>query len=161
EELAQEEGTLRQPPASLVLLANILTTHYKSPAAAERLLRQAQQEHPDDFWINLELAQMQVLKKPPAWAEAVPLLRAALALRPQSPVVLTNLGNALRRQGKLPEALAAIRKAIEFGPDLAPAYAELGTVLSQQGAWADAEASARKALELNPRLAGSHNLLGI
>src|SRR5262249_27664215 len=62
ERLAGEEGVLAQPPANLVLLSRALL-EAKGWAAAERLLRSAQQRHPADFWVNFELGTL-LAKKP-------------------------------------------------------------------------------------------------
>src|SRR6202030_771390 len=52
--LAREPATLSQAPARLVALGDILA-RFDLPAAVE-FLRRAQQRHPDDFWINHQLA---------------------------------------------------------------------------------------------------------
>jgi serine/threonine protein kinase/Flp pilus assembly protein TadD len=157
EKLAQEEETLRQPPANLVLLADMLKRGQRQ-AAAERLIRQAQQEHPGDFWINMWLAEVLCEKKPPAWAEAAQFYQAALALRPQSPAVLTNLGVVLRNQGKLPEAITAFRKAIELGPGSATAHNNLGSALQDQGRLDEAMAQYRQAIRINDHPVSHFNL---
>src|SRR5262249_20633827 len=81
----------------------------------EAWLRKAQAEHPADFWLNMELANL--LKTRPV--EAAGFYRVALAVRPESSAVYNNLGLAFHDQGKLPEAIAAYHKAIEIDPKLA------------------------------------------
>src|SRR5262249_53054758 len=56
EHLAESMGT-DQPPANVQRLARALR-EVASPAAAERLLRVAQRRHPDDFWLNFDLAEV-------------------------------------------------------------------------------------------------------
>jgi tetratricopeptide (TPR) repeat protein len=157
ERLAEEEGVLSQPPGNLVLLSRALDA-VKGRAAAVALLRRAQQQHPADFWINFELAVL--LHEPATMAEAVGFYRAAVALRPESPVAHSNLGFALQLQGKLAEAVDACRKAIELKPDYAPGHNNLGVALYDQEKFAEAEAAFRKALELEPDLATAANNLG-
>jgi tetratricopeptide (TPR) repeat protein len=149
EGLAREAAASSQPPANLVLLARALRDAH-SEAAAERLLRRAQAEHPADFWINFELGSVLVLKKPPDIREVVRFFQVALALRPQSLTVYNNLACALRDQGKPAEAEAACRKAIQLQPDDAFAHNNLGNALRDQGKPAEAEAACRKAIRLQP-----------
>ena len=56
ERLAQEDNVLDQPATNLVLLADLLCRLPKGQAAAQSLLRRAQQRYPDDFWILTDLA---------------------------------------------------------------------------------------------------------
>ena len=51
---------------------------------AETLLRKAQRQHPDDFWINENLGMLLQEVRPPRNDEAIPFLMVAVALRPQS-----------------------------------------------------------------------------
>src|SRR5262249_43354542 len=62
----------------------------------------------------------------------------------------TNLGNALREQGKLDEAIAGYRKAIELDPKSSWAYSNLGAALRDQKKLDEAMAAYRKAIELDP-----------
>jgi superkiller protein 3 len=159
EALVGAKGTLGQPPGSLVLLARALKDA-RSVDAAERLLRRAQAEHPGDFWVNFELAETLAGKKPSDHAQAIRFYQAALALRPRSPVVYTNLGNALSRQGKAAEAEAAFHQAIALKPDLAQAHSNLGNALREQGKLVEAVACYREALRLEPDFPLAHNNLG-
>jgi hypothetical protein len=132
EKLADAEGVLSQPPANLVLLSRALRD--VRSGAPERLLQRAQAEHPADFWINLDLANILHGKKPPDLAQAIRFYQAALALRPQSPVTHNNFGVALAGQGKLAEAEAAYSKAIALQPDYAEAQTNLGAALAELNA---------------------------
>jgi superkiller protein 3 len=157
EGLAQET-TGSQAPGDVVLLARALR-EAGSGAAAEGLLWRAQREQPTDFWINFELAFTFQVKQRPELAQAVRFYQAALALRPQSPVLYTNLGNALGRQGKLAEAEAACREAIQLDPNVVLAYTNLANALDGQGKPAEAEAVCRRAIELRPNLADAYTNL--
>src|SRR5262249_38753674 len=76
------------------------------------LLAQGQRRHPDDFWLCLELVTLLARKGRAYAGEAVGYYRAALALRPDSPVVLNNLGMALYTQKHLAEAVVSLRRAL-------------------------------------------------
>jgi serine/threonine protein kinase/Flp pilus assembly protein TadD len=158
--LAREEGARSQPPAFVVQLARTLRDA-GSWEAAEELLRRALADHPGDFWINFDLGYTLSAKKPSSPAEAVRFYQAALALRPQSPLVWDNLGIVLRDVGKPAEAEAAHRKALALQPDIARAYNHLGNALRDQGKPEQAEAEHRKAIKLQPDFAEAHGNLGI
>jgi tetratricopeptide (TPR) repeat protein len=84
-----------------------------------------------------------------------------LALRPGSPEVNLNIGNALKAQGDLAGAIACFRKAIELDPQDAQAHISLGALLNDhlkdhQGT----VACYRKASELDPKYADAHCNLG-
>src|SRR5262249_53822153 len=160
ENLAEEKGTLSQRPASLMLLAEALHDA-GSWAATERLLRQAQSEHPADFWINFKLAYTLSTKKPPDLGDAVRFYQAALALRPQSPGVYNNLGADLKGQGRPVDAELALRKAVTLQPHLAIAHFNRGNALISQGKNEEAIAAFDRAIELQPGLAAeAYNSLG-
>src|SRR5262249_25910454 len=140
--LLGESAVLEQSPQLLVALSTRLTA-----GDAERLLRRAQERHPEDFWVNFILGNTLLDGQMPE--EAVGYSRAALAIRPRTFAVHTNLGNALRRQGKGDEALAEYRKAIALEPGLGPAHLNLGSALHDKGKVAEAIACFRKAIELD------------
>ena len=54
-ELAQAPDLAAQPPPSLLLLADLLAATGQVPRAVE-VLRPAQRRHPNDFWLNHQLA---------------------------------------------------------------------------------------------------------
>jgi serine/threonine-protein kinase len=159
ERLARQEGVLDQPPVSLHLLAWALVRR-GNRAAAEGLLRRAQQRHPDDFWINHDLAFNLARMKSPRLEEVIRFYQAAVALRPQSPGAYLNLANALRARGKSAESEAACRKAIALKPDYAAAYSSLCIALTELGRPAEAEAACRKAIALKPAVAQAYVNLG-
>jgi tetratricopeptide (TPR) repeat protein len=72
----------------------------------------------------------------------------------------TNLGNALRDQGKVSEAIAAYREAIRLKPDFALAHTNLGNALRDQGKVSEAMAAHREAIRLKPDFAEAHYNLG-
>ncbi len=160
ERLAEAEGVWNQSPVHLVLLSLTLGNTGNN-AAAERLLRRAQSKHPADFWINFWLAvRLESRGKPLNGAEAVGFLRAALALRPRSPLVYFQLGSVFMQQGKLAEAEAAYRNAVILQPDFAMAHSSLGNTCLQQKKLAEAEAAIREAADLNSEYAVNYSALG-
>jgi tetratricopeptide (TPR) repeat protein/serine/threonine protein kinase len=159
EELAARAHTDTKRPANLLWLATALRD-VGSGALAERLLRQAQADHPEDFWLNFELGYTlgPAAQKVPELSDAIRFTQAALALRPQSAVVLNNLGAGLHAAGQRREAEAVFRKAIALQP--AASMGNLGVVLRDQGKLAEAEAAFRKALVFQPDEAVHHAHLG-
>lgn len=66
------------------------------------LLRKAQLAHPDDFWINFDLARSLMSAGQPD--EAVRFYSAAVAIQPDNQLALVALGDALRGAGREEEA---------------------------------------------------------
>jgi len=92
--------------------------------------------------------------------EAERLLYRALALQPESAEIHNNLGNALRRAGRLEGAVDAYRSAIALAPGLAAAHFNLGLATLQRGDAAAAAQCFRTALKAQPDLADAHLNLG-
>ncbi|HEV3448676.1 MAG TPA: protein kinase, partial [Gemmataceae bacterium] len=156
--LAKAPQALKQPPGRLAALGLIWARTGQS--AAVQFLRQAQQRHPDDFWINHRLASHLREMKPPQLNEALGFFRVAVALRPQSPAVHLNLGLTLQDVGGLNEAVAEYRKAIELNQDFPEAHNNLGTLFAIQGKLDQAIAEFRQTIKLRPDCAEAHNNLG-
>ena len=93
-------------------------------------------------------------------SQAETIWREILRVEPNNGKAYNNLGNALRRQGKLAEALAAHQKALQLNHNDAEAYVGIGNVLNAQGKPEEALAYHKKALQLNPKLAIAYNGLG-
>ena len=158
-ELARDPAGLAQPPSTVLLLGMALAGVGEYPLAMDVLWR-AQQKHPTDFWINHTLALCMMESRPARPGDAVGYYRAALVLRPDSPGVHLNLGNALHKINKSAEAAAEYRRAIALMPDYADAHDNLGNALAAQGDLAGAVAEYRKAIHLKPNFAGVHSDLG-
>jgi serine/threonine protein kinase/tetratricopeptide (TPR) repeat protein len=148
ESLAKADGALNQPPTNLLVLAHLLNKA-KAKGISVNLLRRAQERYSANFWINLELGQT-LAGTPITAGEGVGFIRAAVSLRPKSPVVYHVLGITLREQGKLPEAEAAYRKALEINPDFTIAYASLAATLRGQKRLPEAIEVCQKAIALRP-----------
>jgi Flp pilus assembly protein TadD len=156
---ARDEEALSQPPATLLLLGAALRQTGQVSLAVE-VLRQAQQQHPDDFWINQNLAFYLMQTKPARADEAVAFYRAALALRAECPGIHLNLGYALQAGNKLVEAEGEFRKALGFRPGDAATRRGLVNVLIKQNKAADVEAVFQEAVRLKPEDATTQHDLG-
>jgi tetratricopeptide (TPR) repeat protein len=158
-QLAANADLATQPPTTVGLLAAGLA-RAGDDAEAVRVLRRAWWRHPADFWINFQLATSLTQLRPARWDEAVGYFRAALAVRPQNPAVLVNLGAALEAKGDADEAVTALRQALTLDPKFAGAWLNLGRVLGRQGKLDEALAACRKAIELKPDLPAAYGELG-
>ena len=72
----------------------------------------------------------------------------------------SNLGAALRRQGRLQEAMGSFRRALGIKSGVPELWNNLGNVQKDLGQFDDAVASYRRALELRPNFPQPHNNLG-
>ena len=88
EELLTAPEARDQPPVLVAGLAGLLI-HGPQGEAARALLHEAQQHHPEDFWINFQLGYLLQDQRP---QEAVGFLRAAVASRPDSSQAQIMLG---------------------------------------------------------------------
>jgi serine/threonine protein kinase/Flp pilus assembly protein TadD len=156
EKLADEPAAPTQPAVNLVILCLHLDRQ-GAPATAERLLRRAQADRPQDFWINLVLANQLASVR-----AATPgrLEEAVGFYRPRSDTVLLNFGVALALLHRPGEAEQAFRKVLEVRGPHAPAYSNLGSVLGNQQRFPEAEQACRQAIALQPDYSEAHNNLG-
>jgi tetratricopeptide (TPR) repeat protein/tRNA A-37 threonylcarbamoyl transferase component Bud32 len=171
EELAGGVDVTRQHPAFLVWLARVLPA--KARPTRLQLLRRTQQQYPEDFWVNFELAWTLYNSASPTWRmgtqreedialldESIQFYRAAAALLPSCAAVHNNLGIALRNRKNVEGAIFCFRKALERNPRYTLAYNNLGIALQDKKELDEALACYKKALELDPNYASAHNNLG-
>jgi tetratricopeptide (TPR) repeat protein len=135
----------RLSPQMMQLVAFLLPQ-----AKKEQWLRRAQAQYPADFWLNFELAALLEMTRVRA-AEAAGFYRVALAIRPNTPGVYNNLGNALRFQKDFPAAIDAYQKAVALDPRCVHAWFNLGVMLRELHQLPAALAAARKTLALDPQ----------
>jgi tetratricopeptide (TPR) repeat protein len=148
------------PPATVMLLSQLA---YGTAAAEQALpaLRQARQQHPDDFWLNHQLGgSLRHDPKSRHSEEAIRYLTAAVALRSRSPAAHNNLGEALWAKGRLDEAIAECREAIRLNQDFPAAHSNLGNVLKDKGQLDEAIAEYREAIRLKKDFPDAHSNLG-
>jgi serine/threonine-protein kinase len=151
--LVAEKEAARQSPQLVSALASLL----RENDAAVGLLRRALARHADDFWLNFQMGNALYEREP---GEAVGYYRAALALRPNTPAVHSNLGVALDRQGKVEEARAEYARAMSLDPAHPHPANNLGASLLGQKKWQEAEEAFRKAIALGSEAPQSHHGLG-
>jgi serine/threonine-protein kinase len=150
ERLAAEAPLPELTPFTLAILAAALA---RTGGDQETLLRRAQRQYPDDFWINFDLALLLNKKRLSGEAElrareeVIGFHRAALAARPRSSLACTHLGVALCKHGKHLEAESMLRAAIRLQPDNTLAYLELSWCLIQHKDYDKAEAVCRELIK--------------
>jgi tetratricopeptide (TPR) repeat protein len=152
--LAESIDVRAQHPATLFILVRTLA-NAALPDSAMRILRAAQNLHPEDFWLNFQLSFY--LKLGNDHEGAVRFATAVAAIRPHSALAHKLLGAALIGQKKFDEAIAACRKAIELDPKDAITHSDLGRALHLKGLVDEAIAEHRKSLELLPKNADANN----
>jgi serine/threonine-protein kinase len=114
-------------PISLDLLGRALADAGDA-AAAESVLRRAQRRHPDDVWINNDLAR--ALERLARRPEAIRYHTAARALRPETS---HELAHALERQGEAEEAIAVFEGLRRVRPDNGRNLGCLAVALTSRG----------------------------
>ncbi len=85
---------------------------------------------------------------------------AALAIEPNTPDLLFNLGIALTQISQLDEAIVSYQKAIALKATFFEAHGNLGTVLQMQGKLNEAIACYQRGLKINPQDARGYFNLG-
>ncbi|TIH16559.1 glycosyltransferase family 41 protein [Marinifilum sp. JC120] len=93
--------------------------------------------------------------------EAVALYSVALNQLPDDPVLLGNLGVALRAQDKFKAAEACYRRSIAVKPDNSGTWSNLGNVLRRQGRLKESVACHRRAIELDRKFIDAYYNLGL
>src|SRR5262245_30444494 len=143
--LAAKTEALAQPPLVLSGLGGVLLWdgHREETLA---FLREAQQRHPEDFWLNYLLGRYWEKERPQV---AVGYFRAAVAIRPRNDEIHTRLGRALLKTGDAEGAIAAFRKALELNPN-ADVARDLAKLLAPQDRLEEVRAAWEKHLERDP-----------
>jgi serine/threonine-protein kinase len=160
EQMAAQADVAKVPAHSLTRLASQLKA-VKATAPVVRLLGQARQHYPADFWVNHNLGMALATARPPEREEAVRFLTSAVALRPESPGATLSLGLVLYDKGQAEEAITCYRRAIALDPKFALGYHALGLALKGKGQLDEAIAYHRHAIELNPKSSLAHDHLGL
>ena len=87
-------------------------------------------------------------------------LKKTIAIKPTFAEAHYNLGNALRKQGKLDKAVTSYQKAIAIKPNYAEAHSNFGNTLQAQGKLDKAITCYQKAISIIPAFAEAHSNLG-
>jgi serine/threonine-protein kinase len=157
--LAAEVDVARQPPWTLTLLGMALRGCESLPQALE-LMRRAQGQYPGDFWVNFELG-WQLERDPDRSDDAVRFYRAAVALRPESPLARYTLAAALVNKGEQDRAITVLREAATLKPDMAVVHWTLGHLLSRKKDLDGAIVAYRRAIALEHDFASAYHHLGL
>jgi len=95
------------------------------------------------------------------WSNDAALWGDTVRKSPQKGRPHNNLGNALKRQGKIEEAIAHFNRALQINPGYAKAHNNLGTALATQGKTEEAIRHFGIALYINPEYAEAHSNIGV
>ena len=126
--------------------------------ASERLCRSALLIRPGDCDALRILALCRLGQGFPD--EAAGLLRKAVGLLPDSPLLWRDLGVSYLHQARDAEARDALREALSLSPDWCQAWVELGIALGRTGDAPGAVDAYQRALSLDPRSSGALMNLG-
>jgi serine/threonine-protein kinase len=155
-ELLEDEKQLaRQTPQLLHVLGDALVS---TQADAVPLLTAAQARHPDEFWLNYQLAS--ALYSARKYDSAVGFYRGAVAVRPSTAAVHNDLGVVLSDQGQPDAAIQEYRTAIALDRKDAMPHNGLGNVLRHKGQLDGAMQEFRTASALDPQFGMPHYGLG-
>jgi serine/threonine protein kinase/Flp pilus assembly protein TadD len=157
--LAKDKEVTEQPPATITLLAKALVARRKQVPAAIELLKQAQWRHPNDFWINIELANCLRFVHPQRTEEAIVFRHVAVALRPDIFMAYNHLATALAADGQFREAEIAQQKAVSLAPNTIGSLAFRAQELDRQGKRSEAEALLRELMQLKPVTTYEHGTM--
>ncbi|WP_108471770.1 tetratricopeptide repeat-containing sulfotransferase family protein [Rhodanobacter thiooxydans] len=92
-------------------------------------------------------------------AQAVAILREALAKAPRDALLHISLGISLQARGENEAALSTLQRACELAPDFAPAWFNLGRMFQLQGRPAGAITALHRALDVDPEHLAARLLL--
>ena len=137
-QLAAEQEMSGRTPGTVLLLAQGIRERSNCQAAIE-LLKPFQRQHPNEFWINIELDTNLMNVKPLRADEAIGYARAAFALRPDSASACNKLALALKGHGDFAEAEEAFRESIRLNSNFWLGYRNLMILLKKEGKDADAD----------------------
>jgi Flp pilus assembly protein TadD len=123
-----------------------------------RLMAAIANQKPAQAEFYVELGQAWLSRRNPA--NAVQAFEEAAKRRPDSPVVLLNLADALTQVGRPARAAGVLNHAVRIAPNDPLLWYQLGVVHSSAEQETEAIAALEKSVELDPDLAEAHNLLG-
>jgi serine/threonine-protein kinase len=146
--LADDVDVRTQRPSALIALAVQLGEGGRRKPAVG-LLRKAQWQHPEDFWLAFYQGFMQGDSDDPGvLEETVRCYSMAVALRPHYVEAWSGYTKVLGKQGQFDEAVIAARRAVELEPNNSYAQMALDGALTNKGDLEGARQARRRALEL-------------
>jgi serine/threonine-protein kinase len=138
----------RQTTSAIVALAAQLMYRGKRQAAVD-MLRKAQWEHPEDFWLAFYHGLWQGQDSDPAEIEeGTRCFAVAISLRPKNVEAWSGYCVLLEKQGRVDEALTAARRAVELQEDSCSAQMALDSALTIKGDREGASRARERAVEL-------------
>ena len=147
-DLAAGADVRTQTISALLALAEQLMDRGRRKAAVD-LLRKAQWEHPDDFWLPFYQGLWQGNDSDPAaLEEGTRCYAVAVALRPHNVEAWAGYSLMLEKQGRIDEALTASRRAVALEPNSCSAQMALEGALTCKGDSDGARQARRRAVEL-------------
>lgn len=87
-------------------------------------------------------------------------LKSAATLKPDSPMILTNLGHVYLKLGRLEQAKDCYLKSLNLQPHVPEIMLNLGIISQQQGKLEEAVTYYEQCRDLNPDLAITYSMLG-
>jgi tetratricopeptide (TPR) repeat protein len=151
--LMGQPEAVAQPPAMLAWLGGWSVRHLGLQSEAAAVLRQVQQRHPADYWVNYNLGDaLAVYGAPQQYrGEGLGYIRAAVATRPTSAYAHGILGGALFWEvGDTDAATCALQQALALDPKLSWVLDCLAFALRSKGDLNGAIACCQKAIEADP-----------
>jgi tetratricopeptide (TPR) repeat protein len=146
--LADEADVQKQSTSALLALAEQLVERGRRKAAV-KLLRKAQWQHPEDFWLAFYQGLIQSNDADPGvLEETVRCYSMAVALRPRHVEAWSGYSRALANKGQFDESVAAARRAVDLEPDNGYSQMALDQALTNKGDLEGARRARRRALEL-------------
>ena len=161
--LANDDETIAKESArNLVMLARRILLGGDG-ATAQSLLIRTWKRFPNDFWTNFDLGS-QDFKIPNTGkdqlAERVRYLTCAIALRPTSSALYTNLGSAFEDQKRVREAIDAYEESIRLNSENAKAHYNLGILFRILGQTDNSVSHLETAIRIHPDYFEAHSALG-
>jgi serine/threonine-protein kinase len=147
-------------PGTTVLLLGMALDKVGSVEEAVRVLKQGQERHPDNLWLNLRLGLL-LDNGFGRRGEAIGFYRAALGVRPDNPFLHQFLGLALKQGGFPEDAVAAYRESLRLNKYSPEVHNNLGNALRDQGDLEGAIAAFRESLRLDKDSPEAHYNLGL
>jgi Flp pilus assembly protein TadD len=142
--------------AGLVVLALAVTTavqvrHWRDD---DRFFAFVAARNPDSLLLRVRQAQQLAQQNRPT--DALDAYSAALAIEPNQPRVLYNMGNLCLQLNRLDEAIGYFQRAGDLSPDDSRIFSNLGIALARSGRSGEALVAFGRALEADPSDASAH-----